>query len=242
MANLTLTSSNILKISGIVAAASFPTSALVHSATFYFWGLDFAVVGSVEDIIVGGFRMLLIWLFFGLLFSSLAIGGVIDAHIKSDPRYKRIEKRIIRYTQNVATIMIVVMVIEFLYLQLPRDRPVVYTLMAIAVIAVNSISLIFYRGSREAIIAGVQSSYRAYVAAAWLCATVVSITFGVMVTRQGVSLVNPRGDLPDLPFECMLSHSVWWVGSRGMVVQCAGRTYMILRSESDIALTADALY
>ena len=65
-----------INVVAVMTAVSFPASAIIHTYTFFSWGLDFSSFGSLEDVVLGGFRLIAHWLMWKAIFVSLALAAI----------------------------------------------------------------------------------------------------------------------------------------------------------------------
>lgn len=232
----------VADVFAILTGLSFVLSAVIQEAVFAFWNLDFTSVGSVEDVVMGGIRLLS----FGLLWGAIVAFPFYWVFATGDsslaPRSGSWAERI-----RIIAILVVsgVLVIGFNYWMsvLPDDSIVTSVTLStaaaflfygifIAVIRLFTSPfgvLRHYQAVKE-----VRLTIRSVAPLAIAAAIIQSVLFYSVPTAQKISTVG--GGRMKCKGEAAREPVIQWIGSRALVYSCHGRKEVLLLGEDSYIL------
>ncbi|HYI64358.1 MAG TPA: hypothetical protein VEW71_05680 [Allosphingosinicella sp.] len=219
-----------VELFSVATGISFLVSAILHMAVFAAWGLDFTAVASVEDVIMGGIRLLVIAAIAALLFGFLGfVRHLLQAELLSKPASGRWRRRLF-----MGLAMLFVVVVYAAPLGAPRlgTISIIWVAGALAYV-VGLLAILIYTSPisiREAIALG-PGPVRALLAQSGLVAAVLTL---YLLYGGYANLAIEPTSLLTAP--CQREHRVLWIGSRGIIVTCPTGVYAVIRNDVPLLL------
>jgi hypothetical protein len=227
----------------VATGVSFVASALLQTAIFVFWGLDFTAIASVEDVVMGGIRFLAILVCSVLLLYCLMLA--FDSLRVLPPG-----TRPARYVRGFNLLLGVLLApigldtmytIDFFSHGASRFLVVVLLVVWIIVVVLATAILTSSYPIREAArrLSEHKPAKRSSIVVAGLGAFSYSL---VAYTASYASAEHI--DLPDhISLTCREARqdkpTLLWMGSRAMVVDCGSRRNVVVTGESPYKITID---
>jgi len=226
----------------VLTGLSFLLSILIQSVIFASWGLDFTAIASVEDAIMGGLRLLMVFLAAALA----ASGGALAIAVAAAEKEGKVPRNSLVVRVGFAIGMAVIP--NGLVLLYPWDAYLREELFSvgflrfyliacgIVCVAAGAIFWLTSRISMRNVFAQIRSRPRSF-AALWAGVSCFYMLPGTLLGYTNLSLVNEES----LPVQCQygsgFSHRIWWIGSKSLIVSCDDtRVMVIIHSDNPIAI------
>lgn len=224
----------------LLAGGSLVLSALVQEIVFAFWGLDFTTIASLEDVTMGGLRILAYSLEIIVPTSTAYIAFFFWFDPFARPK-KGSSDSYIRYGVGTALVvagLIGVMVLDRL---IPSSLHYNGALTSVALIAVPIwlalvlLILVTFLTSSKTLAEIIQRGKKNYLLdfAHIRLGCVGLLVVMTLYLTSSLNLVVQQA--PELPVKCPTS-SVAWLGSRAIVVRCGSSTVVIFPGEHSYSL------
>lgn len=215
----------ILELLSVAAGASFAASALIHVAIFGLWGVDFSAAASVEDVVLGGFRLLGLWAVTTLIFVGPAVAMLL-APIPA-AREGKAHRRETWIPLSMTALALTGYVLAETGLLGPLYTPIAWGVLT-AYVAI--LLWVLWRKANVGVVT-IWGYMRPYLVLNAVMAAGLGLALMFMGHRN-VDFSMP----PELPDDCMRERTILWIGSRSFVLSCAGARHIVYRTEGPIAI------
>lgn len=222
----------LLEWASLATALSFLVSALAYCLIFGIWGLDFTAVATVEDVVMGGIRLLSFAIPVALIVAFYCLAGCVIAVRHSQIRETKIFRWVLVASGMVSLLLTIVLYATGDWAELPlRQRSwfvaiLVHLLSAGGLVILTSVPRI--RLIRPA--ATLLVSESRWLTLAFTALASIFVMVGVSLAQyEGMSIISGA----TLPSKCSsLPAAIRWIGSRSIVVSCGEETFVVGNSDS----------
>jgi hypothetical protein len=226
----------LAEIFSLLTGLSFVVSVLTQEAIFAFWGLDFTAIASIEDVIMGGLRLLLLafllFVFFGTVFTRVHI----DRQVKCRPK-RWSASWIVRITSTIVLGAATSSSIIYFSAFYPHEMIHAGAFRLFGLIAfiwlISSSAIWFMTGSQsiiEVVTVARQGSTR-ILWATFFGTIMISFQISAFTAYYNVEVTN----VSVLPPRCSI-HEILWIGTRAMVLRCGRASYVLLHGDKVVTL------
>ena len=227
----------------VLTGISFVSSALIQEAVFWWWGLDFTAIASIEDVILGGIRFLSLAIIGGLAALPFLIAIVAGFYETKEPvrrKGKTETARIVIRTIFVTFIFIIIAIFFYLMNFHPEfsskarefgEIKVRILSMFFIGLSLLSVVLLTSNHSNRIYHAALEGKYFIIMLFSFSMA-LAGFNFYATNSYPNIS-ITPNDSLPAT---CQHRHggfhSIKWIGSRAVVIACPERIYVIRGDQS----------
>jgi len=210
-----------------LSSMSFLLSAMAHAAIFAYWGFDFLAIATVEDVLLGGIRILLLAAI--MLFVALASSGALHIWMRHPERAGSIHNWLRR---SLVFLFIVALMALSIFTFVTGARVPTRESTILSLAALSILSLLFFvfavltsTKRLQDLIPPITNRLRYGVAFIALFSTAVIMASLATEHYLNIFVVSGTGHLP--PRCGSNNDQILWLGSKAMIIRCQGRRHVV---------------